>query len=53
MFAAHAGDLEKVRLLTGARANLALKNKKGQTARDLAESRNAADVAEFLSAKKG
>lgn len=53
MFSAHAGDLEKVRLITGARANLALRNKKGQTARELAESRNAADVAEFLAAKKG
>jgi ankyrin repeat protein len=53
MFSAYVGDLEKVKILTAARANAALKNKKGQTAYDLAQSRNAAEVAEFLAAKKG
>ena len=34
--------------LTASRAAVALKNKKGQTAKDLAESRSAQEVADFL-----
>jgi len=52
MFAAHEGTMEKVDVLTSARALTKIKNKKGQTAQDLAEARNATDIAAFLAEKK-
>jgi ankyrin repeat protein len=52
MFAAHEGNLVKVNLLTNSNAAVAMKNKKGQTAQDLATLRNAVDVAAFLAQKR-
>lgn len=52
MFSSHAGDLEKVQILIGKRASTKLKNKKGQTAQEIAAARGAANVAEYLATLK-
>jgi uncharacterized protein len=52
MFAAHEANAEKATLLLNAKALTLLKNKKGQTAKDLAQARNATDVAALIAEKK-